>query len=101
MSYAQEKFYQALTCLISEGPLRKRLAYAAQYLIRLTPQHFANSDHLKAWERIRDKLTWVDAGRRDDGNIDATTKRMIDEDAKRIAMKILDLYQELSGGWQK
>jgi hypothetical protein len=71
MSYAQEKFYQALTCLISEGPLRKRLAFAARYLIRLTPQHFANSEHLKAWEKIRDDLTWIEAGPGDDGIIDA------------------------------
>ena len=40
MSYAQEKLYEAVLCLISEGPLRRRLAAAALYIIRLMPAHF-------------------------------------------------------------
>jgi hypothetical protein len=101
MSYAEEKFYQALTCLISEGPLRGRLAYAAQYLVRLQPAHFKDAEHLKAWERIKEDLTWAEADHRGEGKISATTKRMIDHDAHRVATKILHLFQKLSSGKRK
>jgi hypothetical protein len=100
MSYAQEKLYEAVLCLISEGPLRKRLAAAAIYIIRLMPGHFSNSKHLKAWEQVRDDLTWVVAETGDDGKIDATIKRMIDEDARKAAEAILSLYHNVSGGWR-
>ena len=100
MSYAQEKLYEAMLCLISDGPLRKRLAGAALYVIRLMPAHFANSEHLKAWQQIRDDLTWVEAGPGDEGNIDATIKRMIDDDVRNAATAIFSLYHNLSGGWR-
>jgi hypothetical protein len=54
MSYAQQKFYEAVVCLVSDRPLRDRLAAAAQYLVVLTPKAFTGSDkkHLKAWKQI-------------------------------------------------
>jgi hypothetical protein len=100
MSYAQEKLYEATLCLISDGPLRKRLAAAALYIIRLMPVHFANSEHLKAWQRIYDDIAWVEAGPGDDGNIDATIKRMIDDDVRSVADAIFALYHNVSGGWR-
>jgi hypothetical protein len=62
------------------------------------PVHFANSEHLKAWQRIYDDLTWVEAGPGDEGNIDATIKRMIDGDARNVADAILALFHDLSAG---
>ena len=58
MSYPQQKFYEAVTCLVSEGPLRTQLVSAAQYLVTLQPTDFTGKDakHLKAWERIRNDL---------------------------------------------
>jgi hypothetical protein len=98
MSYAQEKLFQALTCLVSEGPLQKRLAAAAMYLIRIQPNQFENKEHLEAWERIKDDLTWVEPDYRGEGKIISTTKRMIEQDADRCARQILELFVSLSGG---
>ena len=94
MSYAQQKFYEALACLVSEGPLRKRLASAGQYLVTLQPLHFKGEDveHLKVWERIKDDLTWADPDHHGEGKIEATTKRMIERDAEQSARDILDLF---------
>jgi hypothetical protein len=100
MSYAQKKVYEAVVCLVSEGPLRERLTGAAQYLAHLTPKDFAGSDkkHLKAWEQIMEELTWAEVDHRGEGKIHATIKRMIDVDASRVAMDILGLFLNLSGG---
>ena len=101
MSYAQKKLYEAVYCLVSEGPLRKRLDFAAHHIIQLQPQHFANSEDLKAWERIRESVTWAPADYEGEGQIESTTRRMIDQDASQAAEDILALFLALSGGWQK
>jgi hypothetical protein len=100
VSYPHQKFYEAVACLISEGPLRKRLASAAQYLVTLQPTNFTGKDaeHLEAWEQIRDDLTWADPDQESEGKIEATIKRMIDRDAERCAQDILGLFLKLSGG---
>jgi hypothetical protein len=101
-SYPQKKAYEAMVCLVLEGPLHKRLTRAAQYLVHLTPEAFTGSDkkHLKAWEQIMEDLTWADADHRGEGKIDASIRRMLDEDARRVAMNILSLFLDLSGGWR-
>lgn len=101
MSYAQKKLFEAVYCLVSEGPLRKRLAGAGNYIVQLQPQNFTNSEHLKAWERIRESLTWVPGDYEGEGQIKSTTRRMIDKDASQAAEDILALFLKLSGGWQK
>jgi hypothetical protein len=100
MSYAQQKVYEAVVCLVSDRPLRDRLAAAAQYLVVLTPKAFTGSDkkHLKAWEEIMEDLTWADADHRGEGKIHASIRRMLDDDARRVARDILDLFLKLSSG---
>jgi hypothetical protein len=98
MGNAQQNFYEALSCLVSEGPLPRRLASAAQYLTRLMPDQFTKSEDRKAWERIRDDLAWVEARHRGEGSIGATTRQMTPYDAERSAREILDLFVKLSGG---
>jgi hypothetical protein len=99
--YAQEKLYVAMLCLISEGPLRKRLADATvSALMRLRPEHFSNDEHLKAWQQIMEDLTWAPKDSSDDGKIEATIRRMLDEDARKVAEAILSLYHKVLGGWR-
>jgi hypothetical protein len=43
-------------------------------------------------------LTWAEADQHGEGKIQATIKRMIDDDARRVARDILDLFLKLSGG---
>jgi hypothetical protein len=98
--YAQEKLFVAMLSLISEGPLRKRLADAAESsLTRLRPVHFSNDEHLKAWQQIMDDLTWAPKDSSEGGRVEATIRRMLDEDAQKVAKEILSLYHKLLGGW--
>jgi hypothetical protein len=66
----------------------------------LQPTNFTGKDveHLKAWERIREDLTWAEPKNRGEGKIDATIEGMIDQDAERCAQDILGLFLKLSGG---
>jgi hypothetical protein len=95
--YAKEKLFVAMLCLISEGPLRIRLADAAESsLSRLMPVHFSNDEHLKAWQRIMDDLTWAPKDSIDDGRVRATIRSMLDEDVQKVAEAILSLYHKLA-----
>jgi hypothetical protein len=61
----------------------------------LTTKFFPDRTTAKVFEGIREDLTIIDAGPGDDGSIDATTKRLSDYDADRIAMRIFDLYRKI------
>jgi hypothetical protein len=94
--YAEEKLYDAVHCLVTgPGPLRERLAAAAIHLIRLTAKNFPDRATAKVFEGIREDLTIIEAGPGDDGTIDATTKRLTDYDADRIASRIFELYGQI------
>jgi len=121
MSYAQENFSEAMYCVTSVGPLQSRLAAAAHYLIRPTAdEDFPDHEQGDAWRRIMRDLTHIhtadedfpdheqgDAWRRimrdlthiqpeaDEGSFAATTKRMDDGEALRVAREILHLYVSL------
>jgi hypothetical protein len=49
-------------------------------------------------QQILHRLSCVDAGPGDDGNIDPTTKRLSDQVARQIAQDIVRLYVEVCGG---
>lgn len=94
--YAEEKLFQAMNSLVtSDAMLRKRLAAAALQLMPLNTTFFPDRDTAIAFEGIREDLTIMDAGPGDSGKIDATTKRLSDYDADRIAMRIFDLYLKI------
>ena len=95
MTYAQEQLYEAMYCVTSVGPLQSRLASAAHYLIRLTAdEDFPDHEQRDAWQRIMHDLTHVEP-EGDEGSFAATTKRMDDSEALRVAREILRLYVRL------
>jgi hypothetical protein len=69
------------------------------YLVRpsLTAAHFPNAKTTKQWEGIREDRTIFEPRLGDQGKIDATTKRLTDYDADRIANRIFDLYLQING----
>ena len=60
------------------------------------PVHFSNDEHLKAWQRIMDDLTWAPKDSIDDGRVRATIRSMLDEDVQKVAEAILSLYHKLA-----
>jgi hypothetical protein len=93
--YAQEKLFAAMLCLISEGALRKRLANAAESLNRLKPVHFSNDEHLKAWRRIMDDLTWApkDSSDQPEGQAESTVSPAIPQDGATTRCAFIRRHQ--------
>jgi hypothetical protein len=98
-NYTQEKLWQAVHLLATgAGPIRERLNYATQYLIRLhhvRPEERAFVEHpeLQArFDRVMEMLTSTPATG-SEGTIAASTSGLSDEDAKKAAEEIFDLFQ--------
>jgi hypothetical protein len=77
---------------VADRPLRHRLASVANYMAPRVFNKF--EDDLVLKEQMLDIFNWlsyVQAGPDDDGNIDATVKRLTDEEACSIANDIVSL----------
>jgi hypothetical protein len=93
--YAHEKLMLAVHALATGvSPLQKRLADAAQLLIRLQPDDFPE-DLRRMFEGVIDDLSF-DQAQGDEGRIAATMKITSDEDASAIAGRIFSLFVEMS-----
>jgi hypothetical protein len=83
--------------LTGEGLLRDRLAGVASYMAPRVLGRFDDEPILK--EQMLDiynRLSYVEAGPGDDGKIDATVKRLTDQEARSIADDIVSLvFSEL------
>lgn len=95
--YAREKFWQAVDVLAtSDRSIQERLAWAAQYLIRL------NSDDLPEEYRRELSALLQDLTKEEapgsEGRIEATTRRLTSEQGAKIASRILSVYTGLHGG---
>jgi hypothetical protein len=92
-----EVLYLMLQELTSERSLRDRLAGVASYMAPRVLGRFDDEPILK--EQMLDiynRLSYVEAGPGDDGKIDATVKRLTDQEARRIADDIVSLvFSEL------
>jgi hypothetical protein len=84
--------HDMLNGLVGDQPLRKRLADAAGYLIPRVYNKFEDDPVLKGkLLAIAERLTKAKAGPGDDGNIDATCKRLTDQEARSIAEAIVGI----------
>jgi hypothetical protein len=87
-----EVLYLMLRGLAGEGSLRDRLAGVASYIYPRLMGKFEDDFILK--EQMLDiynRLSYIEAGPGDDGNIDATVKRLTDQEARSIADDIVSL----------
>jgi hypothetical protein len=96
--------YAMVDGLAVEGPLRQRLAAIAKYMAPRVESSREEEPVLKAQMlEILQRLSHVKAAPSDDGDIDATVKRLTDEDARSIAHDIVELvFSELRrepGDW--
>jgi hypothetical protein len=98
MNYTQEKLWQAVHLLVTaDEPIRKRLAYAAQYLSRV--YHVGSPDRAftghpelqERFERLMERLTSTPAVAHE-GTIGASTNALTDADAAQSAEEIFSLF---------
>jgi hypothetical protein len=97
VDYAREKLYQAVESLISDGTLKHRVAATGQFLIRLKSEDFPQ-DLRKNYDNIMEHLTEFHPEFNADSSFAASTRRMTDRDAEKLAKDIFNLYVDLTGG---
>lgn len=97
-SNVREVLYVAIRVLIAyEGTVQKRLASAAINLSTLPTKNDLPKEFEDELRSIIQDLTKEPAVG-SEGRIQATTAKMSNQDAKRIAEEIFDLYVRLRGG---
>jgi hypothetical protein len=95
--YAREKFWQAVDVLAtSDRSIQERLAWAAQYLMRLKPDDLPE-EYRGELSAVMGDLTKEDAVGTE-GRIEATTRQLTSEQGTKVASRILSLYTGLHGG---
>lgn len=85
------------TLATGEGSLQERLASAAMGLISLPAKNGLPEKYQEALESIIQDLT-KEPAKGNEGRIQATTCEMNDQEASRVADKILGLYTQMKGG---
>jgi hypothetical protein len=96
--YSREKFWQAVHVLVGDGSIQERLAGAAMYLTRLHgPDEDLPEGQREEFRAVMNELT-KEKAIGDEGNIQATTRKLSSEDGAKLAKRILNIYTELHGG---
>jgi hypothetical protein len=84
----RQRLVSAVESLEGAGPIQHRLHIAAVTLSPLLPRDFPEGEQRELFEQIHSDLTKVAAT---DGDIEATTRRMDTEHAKKVAESIVRL----------
>ncbi len=87
--YACRKLYEALDCLIADGPITDRLRGAALHLVNINPE-VVPEDAQGEFAELKKELSA------------ALADFLPNADAVRVARKLLSLYGKMSGAphWQ-
>jgi hypothetical protein len=93
---AQQKFFEALRCLvIGNEPLRRRLTFAADALIELQlddlPKGMRDDFQQLKSDLMRQPLRWPDSPY-------IRPRKVTPKEARQLAEKMLDMYTKLLGG---
>jgi len=94
-SYARQKLWEALRCLVDEGPLRARLTYTIVPLLQLTAIGDLKDPLASKIKSICDEL---DKSPSMIGEHYLPRSHISPKRARKIAEEILHLYVEASGG---
>ena len=95
ISYVQEKLWQAVDTLVGGGTIQDRLAYAAEYLIRVKVDEIPDSRRAE-FGAVMDSLTKHPAKVVGEGSIRASVRKLTDEEGAGLARKILSIYIDVS-----
>jgi hypothetical protein len=95
-AYAREKLFQAVHALGTlPGTVQERLADAARHLILVQPDDIPDEALRRTFIGIHDDLSFQTATG-SEGRINATMRITDDQDAEKIAHRILDLDRDLA-----
>lgn len=94
-SYGREKLGQGAEALVSKGDIKERLYRAWVSGLHVIRPHHLPEDLRKEFAELRSAFTWVPVDTPGEGKLAATLRAMSDEEAERLANKILDMYVEV------
>jgi len=99
LEYAWEKLYITVRNLASgTGSIQERLANAylsGGYILNLAKGDDLPPDLLPSYEAINERMTRTPP-QGDEGSIVASTRQMSDEEAVKVAERIVDLFNEVA-----
>jgi flagellin-specific chaperone FliS len=82
--YACRKLYEALDCLVADGPIQDRLRGAALHLVNINSEELPEETQ-RDFNEVKQELSMVLAN------------SLSNEESIRIARKLLSLYRYMSG----
>jgi len=82
--YACRKLYEALDCLVADGPIHDRLRGAALHLVNINSEELPEETQ-RDFNEVKQQLSMVSAD------------FLTDEESVRVARKLLSLYRNMSG----
>ena len=82
--YASRKLYEALDCLVADGPIQDRLRGAALHLVNINSEVLPEETQ-RDFGEVRQEFSMMLAN------------SLSTEDAVRTARKLLSLYRNISG----
>ena len=82
--YACRKLYEALDCLVADGPIQDRLRGAALHLVNINSEELPEETQ-RDFNEVKQELSIVLAD------------SLSNEESIRIARKLLSLYRNMSG----
>ena len=98
LDYGGEKFYQAISALAtSAAPIQKRLVFAGMFLIRLKPEDDLPKELHEEFQAVCHELNKEEAIG-NEGTLEATARKLSDEEGSKLAERILTMYVKLRGG---
>ena len=92
-NYAREKLWEAIRCLINEGPLIDRINESNYFVMRLTPEHFPD-ELVPKFLIVRENAKRAHC----EAHGSASGDLMSSEELRETAESILALYVSLKGG---
>src|SRR5690348_6278104 len=91
--YAKQKFYEAVHSLVGPGNIDTRLTYAATHLLMVQDKQMPGSMQ-DEFKELRDALTTTALST----STGYQPCHISEDDARKLAEKILSMYTELMGG---
>jgi hypothetical protein len=98
MDYTREKFWQAVhTLATSPARIQERLAGAAQFLMRLHEPDDLPEEYRQEFRAVWNELT-AEQATGNEGSFEEVTRKLTDEQSRKLADRILSIYTGLRGG---
>ena len=102
-TYARQKLWEVLQCLVSTQPVTKRIIAAAGPLFHLKLMHSSLVDELPhdartKFDEIIGLLSRHPLRSGEDSLIEASAERLSHHQRRRITENVIDIYVTISGG---